>query len=39
MGINLVVEAKNDRIKLDWLRMLPKDWENARIYKEQNNKV
>ena len=39
MGINLVAEAKNDKIKLDWLRMLPKDWENARIYKEQNNKV
>ena len=39
MGINLVAEAKNDKMKLDWLRMLPKDWENARIYKEQNNKV
>lgn len=39
MGINLVSEAKNDKIKLDWLRMLPKDWENARIYKEQNNKI
>lgn len=39
MEINLVLEAKNDKIKLDWLRMLPKDWENARIYKEQNNKV
>ena len=34
MGINLVAEAKNDRIKLDWLRMLPNDCKNARIYKE-----
>lgn len=37
MGINLVAEAKNDRIKLDWLRMLPSNWHGARFYNEQNN--
>lgn len=39
MGINLVVESKNDRVKLEWLRMLPASWHGARVAKEQNNKV
>lgn len=39
MKINLVAEAKNNRIKLDWLRMLPANWHGAQIYKEQNNKT
>lgn len=34
MGINLVEEAKNDKVKLGWLRMLPKEWQCARIYNE-----
>lgn len=38
MGINLIVEAKNDKIKLGWLRMLPREWYGARIPKEQNSK-
>lgn len=38
MGINLIAEAKNDKIKLGWLRMLPREWHGARIPKEQNSK-
>ena len=39
MGINLVAEAKNDKIKLDWLRMLPIEWHGARVYQEPKNKI
>lgn len=38
MGINLIAEAKNNKIKLGWLRMLPREWHGARIPKEQNSK-
>lgn len=38
MGINLVSEAKNNQIKLGWLRMLPAEWHKARVYQEPNNK-
>lgn len=38
MGINLVSEAKNNQIKLGWLRMLPAEWHGARVYQEPNNK-
>lgn len=34
MGIDLVKEAKNNKIMLDWLRMLPENWHGARIAKE-----
>lgn len=34
MGINLITEAKNDKIKLDWLRMLPTGWEVMRMSKD-----
>lgn len=34
MGIDLVSEAKNNKIMLDWLRMLPENWHGARIAKE-----
>lgn len=36
MRINLVKEAKNNKIMLDWLRMLPENWHGARIVKENN---
>ena len=38
MGINLINEAKNDKIKLGWLNLLPIDWHYARVYQEPNNK-
>ncbi len=31
MAINLVTEAKNDKVKLDWFRMLPEGWQHPRI--------
>ena len=34
MGIDLVSEAKNNKIMLDWLKMLPENWHGARIAKE-----
>lgn len=34
MGIDLVAEAKNNKIMLDWLQMLPENWHGARIAKE-----
>lgn len=39
LGINLVAEAKNDRIKLGWLRMLPTEWHGARVYQEPKTKI
>lgn len=39
MVINLVAEAKNDPVKLDWLRMLPINWQDARIPKVTKNKA
>lgn len=34
MGIDLVTEAKNNKIMLDWLQMLPENWRGAKIVKE-----
>lgn len=39
MGINLIAEAKNDKIKLGWLRMLPADWHCAKIIKEKDSLI
>ncbi|MEI3269107.1 MAG: hypothetical protein V8R70_08025 [Candidatus Gastranaerophilaceae bacterium] len=39
MGINLIEEAKNNKIKLGWLKMLPTEWHGARVYQEQKNKI
>lgn len=34
MGIDLVTEAKNNKIMIDWLQMLPENWHGAKIVKE-----
>ena len=31
MGINLVEEAKNNKVQLEWLKILPEDWQYARM--------
>lgn len=36
MGINLIKEAKNDKIKLEWLKILPAEWHKERVCKKQN---
>ncbi len=35
MAINLVAEAKKDKVKLDWFRMLPGDWQYPRVPREE----
>ena len=31
MGINLIEEAKNNKVQLEWLKILPEDWQYARM--------
>lgn len=35
MAINLVVEAKNSKVRLDWFRMLPEGWQHSRAPREE----
>lgn len=39
MEVNLTLEAKNNIIKLGWLKILPKGWEKPRFYQEQNKDI
>lgn len=39
MGTNLVLEAKNNIIKLGWLKILPEGWKNPRFCQEQNKDI
>lgn len=39
MKANLPLEAKNNIIKLGWLKILPKGWVNPRFYQEQNKDI
>lgn len=38
MAISLVAEAKNNKTKLDWFRMLPEGWQHPRYPREEKSK-
>lgn len=37
MAISLIAEAKNNKTRLDWFRMLPEDWQHPRVLRENHN--